>query len=446
MFFEHIPPVATLFLVLYGVTGAVPLLATLYLLLRRGNAFAADVTPPVRLRRWAAAFFAVSVLGHVWWLLFYILSSVRLSAGYVAVVVLDGVSLSTTIAGTMLAMLQDRRRPVWPVFVAQVPFVALGGALMVWPGDPLLYVAIAYALLLFVLFSIYMVFALRQYGQWLRDNYADLERKEIWQSQLLLLAFTMLFIFYALVDSNMTLIFVLHVIEIVLFALLLWRVETLPQLDEAPMGQECEAPEATPPGAADMLPATADMPEKAVEATAATSATATESGGTAPDTAAAQVPAIPPQVMAKPAATPPQGEQHPAAPPPQGERLAATPSGADHSGIGLLLEERCMATQIYLQHDLTLHQLAKALGTNRTYLSRYFSATGTTYNSYINDLRIRHFVNRYREAVRSNKPVTAQQLASISGYRNYSTFSLAFKQRMGQSVTTWMREQESDMP
>ena len=33
----------------------------------------------------------------------------------------------------------------------------------------------------------------------------------------------------------------------------------------------------------------------------------------------------------------------------------------------------------------------------------------------------------------------ARQFASDSGYRSYSTFSLAFKQRMGQSVTEWLR-------
>ena len=36
--------------------------------------------------------------------------------------------------------------------------------------------------------------------------------------------------------------------------------------------------------------------------------------------------------------------------------------------------------------------------------------------------------------------VVAQQLASESGYRSYSTFSLAFKQRTGQSVTVWMHD------
>ena len=99
-----------------------------------------------------------------------------------------------------------------------------------------------------------------------------------------------------------------------------------------------------------------------------------------------------------------------------------------------------MATQLYLQHDLTLMQLAKALGTNRTYLSQYFVDKGINYNTYINDLRNSHFVSRYSEAQRNGRSVTAQKLAQESGYRSYSTFSLAFKQRMGQSVTAWMRK------
>ena len=45
-------PVQTiLFIVIYTITGVVPLMAALYLLLRRGNAFAPDTTPPLRLRR-----------------------------------------------------------------------------------------------------------------------------------------------------------------------------------------------------------------------------------------------------------------------------------------------------------------------------------------------------------------------------------------------------------
>ena len=98
-----------------------------------------------------------------------------------------------------------------------------------------------------------------------------------------------------------------------------------------------------------------------------------------------------------------------------------------------------MAQQIYLQHDLMLEELAQVIGTNRSYLSQYFSRQGITYNIYINNLRINHFINLYEQAVAAGKDVVAQQLAEESGFRSYSTFSRAFTQRMGQSVTAWMR-------
>lgn len=108
--------------------------------------------------------------------------------------------------------------------------------------------------------------------------------------------------------------------------------------------------------------------------------------------------------------------------------------------ISLLLQEHCIDTQLFLLNDLTLQQLAKAIGINRYYLSQYFSSQGTTYNAYINGLRINHFVNLYHEAVAVHRPFTTKQLAHDSGYRSYSTFSNAFKQRMGQTVTEWTQD------
>ena len=106
-----------------------------------------------------------------------------------------------------------------------------------------------------------------------------------------------------------------------------------------------------------------------------------------------------------------------------------------------LLQKRCIDTQFYLQHDLTIQHLAKDIGTNRYYLSQYFSQQGVTYNDYINGLRIDHFVAHYRETVTSRHPFTALQLATDSGYRSYSTFSLAFKRQTGMSVSLWMKSQ-----
>ena len=111
-----------------------------------------------------------------------------------------------------------------------------------------------------------------------------------------------------------------------------------------------------------------------------------------------------------------------------------------HDKIGSLLQLYCIDTRLYLQHDLTICQLAITIGTNRYYLSQYFSRQGTTYNAYINRLRIHHFMSLYQKAVTEQRPFTARQLAFDSGYHSYSTFSAVFKQQKGQTVTAWMRD------
>ena len=111
--------------------------------------------------------------------------------------------------------------------------------------------------------------------------------------------------------------------------------------------------------------------------------------------------------------------------------------------IGVLLERHCEGKRLYLQHDLTLQQLAIAVGTNRTYLSSYFAQQGITYNAYINHLRIEHFIRLYREKVLSSRSVTAITLAQQSGFYSYSTFSTAFKKFMGVTVSEWMKSEES---
>ena len=385
---ENIPIQFVLFFILYGITGVVPLLAAVYLLWRRGNVFEPEVTSPLRLRRWAASFFAVLTFVHVWWLLFYIYSGDQHSVGFLMLGMLDCVLLFTTFAGTMFAMLQDRRRHVWPVLVAVIPFVVLAGAYMVYPNSSLLKnITAAYILLLYVSFTAYMMVAIRQYGRWLNDNYADLENKNVWLSQTVALVCMLLFVLYVLA-TDMVLLWIIHIFELVLVGLLLWRVETLPDLEN----------------------------------------------GNKPTTDLGLTPAPSPKG---------EGSEYS-----QGQKQAdeqSTPlalwrgvGGDALEQIDRLLAANCVDTQLYLQHDLSLQQLAQAIGTNRSYLSQYFSRQGITYNTYINNLRINHFINRCKELTAAGQPIVAQQLASESGYRSYSTFSLAFKQRTGQSVTAWM--------
>ena len=59
--------------------------------------------------------------------------------------------------------------------------------------------------------------------------------------------------------------------------------------------------------------------------------------------------------------------------------LSMSLSAATASNIGQLLEQYCEATQLYLRHDIRVDDLCKAIGTNRNYLSQYFTQQHTTY-------------------------------------------------------------------
>ena len=57
-----------LFIMLYGMAGFFALLACLYLIFRRGNAFVGEeITSSRRLRCWTAALMAAMAASHVWW-------------------------------------------------------------------------------------------------------------------------------------------------------------------------------------------------------------------------------------------------------------------------------------------------------------------------------------------------------------------------------------------
>ena len=75
-----------------------------------------------------------------------------------------------------------------------------------------------------------MVRELRRYGHWLRDNYADLEHKEVWQSFVVLAIILLVFVVYAFVDEGTAYPYAMQVIIIILICYLVWRVETLGDL------------------------------------------------------------------------------------------------------------------------------------------------------------------------------------------------------------------------
>ena len=239
----------TLFIILYSMVTATAVLASCYLLFRQGNAFARDVTPPVRLRRWTAAYFAAAALCHLWYMpIFFLTSSESIMMTDLVGGLLDSMTVFPLAIIVMLNMLQDRRRPLWPIALMIAPFVAgsvFSIATLSYALIPKLYV---YLLLLSICIVIYMVRATRQYGRWLRDNYADLEHKEVWQSFVVLAFILLLIVFYAFVSEGLLSQYAMQVIGIVLIGYLLWRVETLSDLSLSDLPLSIRNPSASPLG------------------------------------------------------------------------------------------------------------------------------------------------------------------------------------------------------
>ena len=362
----------TIYIMLYTVVTAMALLASCYLLFRQGNAFAKDVTPPIRLRRWTAAFFAVFVVNHVWYMgpTFFLTSSDDIKMASLVGGLIDSITFFPLAIIVLFTMLQDRRRPLWPVAVMVAPLTVGMAWGVVSRSEALVPMLIVYLLLMSIGLIIYMVRELKQYGRWLRDNYADLEHKEVWQSFVVLAIMLLVFCIYAFSDKAQSYEYLLQLIVVVLIGYLLWRVETLSDLS-IPLSQNLSVAE----------PVTTEAEDLEVNGLSQT----------------------------------------------------------NRENIGALLQQHCIETQLYLQHDLNISQLAKAIGTNRFYLSQYISNQGMTYNAYINGLRVNHFVSLYHEAVASHRSFSAQQLAQESGFYTYRTFSEAFKRKMGHTVSAWMK-------
>jgi AraC-like DNA-binding protein len=260
----------------------------------------------------------------------------------------------------MFCMLQDHRRPLWSVWVMVAPLIIGKAVCIANLSYSPLPIILVYFLLLGIGLLIYMIRAIRQYDCWLRDNYADLEHKEVRQSFVVLAVILLMTGIYAFGFEWPAYDYVVQVNNIVLICYLLWRVETLSDLS---------------------------ISQSSVN-----------------------------------------------------EEMVTTEEQVTHNDLGPFLQKYCIDTQLYLQHDLSLLQLSKAIGTNRFYLSQYFSSQGTTYNAYINNLRVDHFVSLYREALVSQRYITAQQLAQESGFRSYSTFCRVIKVKTGKSVTAWMKD------
>lgn len=110
---------------------------------------------------------------------------------------------------------------------------------------------------------------------------------------------------------------------------------------------------------------------------------------------------------------------------PEPEELKLQQEAAFAERMYLLFEKE----HVYLNPRLRLSELAMLLGTNRTYLSRYFNQNcESTFYDFVNDYRIHH-----AKLLLHSTDDTLETIAMNSGFNSLSTFRRAFVQREGMS-------------
>ena len=370
--YEHQGLQEVFFVMLYGGASMMALLAALYLLLRRTNVVSPGVNSPRELRCWAAAFLFSVAASHVWWYVLGIhwLEDDRFLRNAIAIT-LDRITFVPIMMCVLLRMLQHRRLPLWPIVAAMVPFVVIAVLSIVQHNHRFELYMESYSLLLCVVFFIIYVREVWCYGRWLRDNYADLEHKEVWQSLVLIACILLVYIVYTTNEGALGTEYLAQWLTLAIILFIVWRVDTLERL----VGEQVK-----------VVPivdgAVSEQAEDAVD--------------------------------------------------------DVVDTGAD---VAMLLQTRCETTLLYVQHDLTLSQLAAEIGTSRATLNAWLSEQGDTYHAYINRLRIDHFIDIYRESLSVEHPYTIYELVTHCGYSSYATFSTAFRKRTGLTLAQWMKKE-----
>lgn len=94
----------------------------------------------------------------------------------------------------------------------------------------------------------------------------------------------------------------------------------------------------------------------------------------------------------------------------------------DVSGMAAEVQRLFEEDKIYLNPKLKLSDVALAVGTNRTYLSRYFNRqNGQTFYDYVNSYRI-----QYAENLLKSTDYPLPEIAIKSGFNSISTFRRVF--------------------
>ena len=96
----------------------------------------------------------------------------------------------------------------------------------------------------------------------------------------------------------------------------------------------------------------------------------------------------------------------------------------------------------YLDPDLTIMQVSRSLGTNKSYVARAIKLfEKVNYCTFVNHKRIEHALNEFRK----RPDLRVNELAYMSGFNSSSAFTIAFKKEFGVPPGEWCRNYRMDI-
>lgn len=97
--------------------------------------------------------------------------------------------------------------------------------------------------------------------------------------------------------------------------------------------------------------------------------------------------------------------------------------------------------KVYLRFHVTIQDLSREIGINRTYLSNFINETyGENFNNWINELRI----NEAKYKILTTSEDSLSEIARKVGFADLAHFSKIFKRKEGISPSDWKKQNIKD--
>ena len=125
------------------------------------------------------------------------------------------------------------------------------------------------------------------------------------------------------------------------------------------------------------------------------------------------------------------------------EMLPDTP--AENKELGAKIEQLMVTEAYYLQQNITLTDVARKVGSCRTYISSYINnELGCTFSDYVNRMRIAHAQKLILRHDRSNGESKFSVIALEVGFTNEQSFYRNFRKFTGMTPNAWLEKQRHE--